>query len=88
MATCLEALASEALLSPRVSVQFCLAANKLRCSALIWHPQAYTPRRLMALWHAGTAAQALGWLRLRAAGSALLFGRILDAGVELPVSRC
>jgi len=58
------------------------------CSALTWQQQAYTPRRLMALWHTGTAAQALGWLRLRAAGSALLFGRTLDAGVELPVSRC
>ena len=50
--------------------------------------QAYTPRRLMALWHTGAAAQALGWLRLCAAVSALLFGRILDAGVEKAVSRC
>ena len=44
--------------------------------------QAYTPRRMVALWHTYTAAQALGWARLHAAGSALLFGRILERGTE------
>ena len=65
-----------------------LPANHQQSSQIMWHRQAYTPRRLMALWHTCTAAQALGWLRLRAAGSALLFGRVLDTGVEKAVSRC
>ena len=44
--------------------------------------QAYSLRRMLALWHAYTAAQALGWARLRAAASALVLGRIPERGTE------
>ena len=36
----------------------------------------------MALWQTYTAVQALGWARLLAAGSALMFGRIQERGSE------